>query len=78
MVSNLQDEREDPSKVSEDAILDSLFYACDGHNIGLVPVSRLIEYLRDAISNGTEEVTLSHSPAAKPTFWNFALRSFQL
>lgn len=50
-------ERDDPSRVSEDAdaILDSLFNACDTERTGRVSVSRLIEYLRNAISNGTEE-----------------------
>lgn len=53
-------ERDDPSRVSEDAdaILDSLFNACDTERTGQVSVSRLIEYLRNAISNGTEEVSL--------------------
>ena len=53
----LQDSgNEDHPKPSEDAILDSLFYACDESNVGSVAVSKLITYLRNAISNGTEEV----------------------
>ena len=57
MVSCFQStEKDDPSRVSEDAILDSLFGACDTENSGRVSVSKLIEYLRNAISNGTEEV----------------------
>ncbi|XP_074615626.1 inositol 1,4,5-triphosphate receptor associated 2-like [Acropora palmata] len=46
---------DDPSSVSEEAILDSLFYACDTEHLGRVSVSKLIDYLRNAISNGTEE-----------------------
>lgn len=51
-------EKEDPSKISDDpdAILDNLFYDCDKDNTGRVSVSKLIEYLRNAISSGTEEV----------------------
>jgi len=50
--------KEDPSKISEDpdAILDNFFYDCDRDNTGRVSVSKLIEYLRNAISSGTEEV----------------------
>ena len=53
-------EKEDPSKISEDpdAILDNFFYDCDRDNTGRVSVSKLIEYLRNAISSGTEEVLL--------------------
>lgn len=52
--------KEDPSKISEDpdAILDNFFYDCDRDNTGRVSVSKLIEYLRNAISSGTEEVNL--------------------
>ena len=51
-------EKEDPSKISEDpdAILDNFFYDCDRDNTGRVSGSKLIEYLRNAISSGTEEV----------------------
>ena len=54
-------EKEDPTKISEDpdAILDNFFYDCDRDNTGRVSVSKLIEYLRNAISSGTEEVNLS-------------------
>lgn len=48
-------DKDDPSSVSEEAILDSLFYACDAEHSGRVSVSKLIDYLRNAISNGTEE-----------------------
>lgn len=53
-------EKEDPFKTSEDpdAILDNFFYDCDRDNTGRVSVSKLIEYLRNAISSGTEEVNL--------------------
>ena len=49
---------DDPSKISDDAdaVLDNLFYDCDKDNSGRVSVSKLIEYLRNAISSGTEEV----------------------
>lgn len=48
---------DDPSKISDDAdaVLDNLFYDCDKDNSGRVSVSKLIEYLRNAISSGTEE-----------------------
>lgn len=56
--------KEDPSKISEDpdAILDNFFYDCDRDNTGRVSVSKLIEYLRNAISSGTEEVNLFNAP----------------
>ncbi|XP_022786492.1 lymphoid-restricted membrane protein-like [Stylophora pistillata] len=48
---------DDPSKISDDAdaVLDNFFYDCDKDNTGRVSVSKLIEYLRNAISSGTEE-----------------------
>ena len=57
-------EKEDPSKISDDpdAILDNLFYDCDKDNTGRVSVSKLIEYLRNAISSGTEEVFYDDLP----------------
>ncbi|XP_078359785.1 inositol 1,4,5-triphosphate receptor associated 2-like isoform X2 [Oculina patagonica] len=57
MMDSTGPEKEDPSKISDDpdAILDNLFYDCDKDNTGRVSVSKLIEYLRNAISSGTEE-----------------------
>lgn len=51
-------EKEDPSKISDDpdGLLDNLFYDCDKDHTGRVSVSKLIDYLRNAISSGTEEV----------------------
>lgn len=59
LVSHYQEtEKDDPSRISEEAMLDSLFHACDTEHSGRVSVSKLIDYLRNAISNGSEEVRL--------------------
>ena len=52
-----ESECEDPCKVNEEAILDSLFYSCDPEDRGRVPVSRLIEYLRSTICGESGEVS---------------------
>lgn len=41
-------------RVTEEAILDSLFYACDTNGTGFVAVSKLIDYLRSAIASDTD------------------------
>ena len=69
LVSHYQEtEKDDPSRVSEEAMLDSLFHACDTEHSGRVSVSKLIDYLRNAISNGSEEV--------RPILWSTLLFSF--
>ena len=55
--SEQEPECEDSSKVTEEAILDSLFYGCDPENTGRVPVSRLVEFLRDTICGENGEVS---------------------
>ena len=59
----LQPQEKEEPRVTEEAILDSLFYACDDKGTGFVAVSKLIEYLRSAIAsdadNNNVEVSLN-------------------
>ncbi|XP_048578461.1 inositol 1,4,5-triphosphate receptor associated 2 [Nematostella vectensis] len=50
-------EEHELSKLKEEAILDSLFYACEVDDSGKVPVSRLISYLRTAVAKDSNDNT---------------------
>ena len=38
--------------ITEEDLLDSVFYTCDVDNTGRIPVSRLIEYLKETTGRG--------------------------
>ena len=54
--------------ITEEDLIDSLFYTCDVDDAGRVPVSRLIEYLKFTAGQSTFEVRFVSMPAFNNTY----------